>query len=41
MFAILQGYRRQLRQNGADLRVDAEVIAVTSLGRLGVTRLRG
>ena len=30
--AILQGYRRQLRQNGADLRVDAEVIAVTSLG---------
>ena len=31
--AILQGYRRQLRQNGADLRVDAEVIAVTSLGQ--------
>ena len=30
--AILQGYRRQLRQNGADLRVDAEVTAVTSLG---------
>ena len=31
--AILQGYRRQLRQKGADLRVDAEVIAVTSLGQ--------
>ena len=33
--AILQGYRRQLRQNGADLRVDAEVTAVTSLGQVG------
>ena len=31
--AILQGYRRQLRQNGADLRVDAEVMAVTLLAQ--------
>ena len=38
--AILQGYRRQLRQNGADLRVDAEVIAVTSLGQGLGSRLR-
>ena len=31
--AILQGYRRRLRQNGVDLCVDAEVMAVTPRGQ--------